>query len=534
MRLHTLALAALLSWSATAQWSIDPAAPMVVTNAANDQRYMRAIADADSGFYVFWSDLRNDPAKADLYGQHFDSEGNALWTANGELLMSHATWSFNNLSPLLMPDGSVIVCFLTRNTNINGDTARAMRFDANANMLWTEPTTLLAGSDFRSIQAVLSGSSAYVVAYCESCQGGYGCKLQRVSMDGTAQFPLPGGTTASSYYGPFTIHPDGVGGIMFNIRAGNGAGTPLKAQRYDSLGTAVWPGFIDLADATGLNYTFATGMDATRVQTVVWEVAGDLRMNRVDTLGASLWSPAVQTATDLPTYAQQDPSILVTNDALFVAWSDNRPPASNSDLYLQKYEPSLGAELWAADGIPVIQMNTFLPTTGMVPSDSGGVVVTIEGNIDGYSAMRVRSDGSLAWPDPVAFCEPSFNPYYAERVHLSDGLGGVVAFWQSFAGDLYGGRIYRNGKLYNDVGFAEADQASMTIAAYPSPAQDAITFELPASVRILAVELFDASGRRIGIAHTQRTLDIQTLNRGLYTARVLTSEGVRTSRFIKQ
>ena len=164
-----------------AQWSTDPAAPMVVTNVANAARYSAAIADADSGYYVFWSDLRNDPAKGDLYGQHFDSEGNALWTAGGELMLSNPTKSINQVAPLLMPDGSVIVAYMTRTDILGGDTVRAMRFDADASALWAEPSVLLTGLDYRSMKMVVSDSCAYMVAYCESCSGGgYGCKLQRV------------------------------------------------------------------------------------------------------------------------------------------------------------------------------------------------------------------------------------------------------------------------------------------------------------------------------------------------------------------
>lgn len=507
------AFSLLLALSSPAQWSTDPAAPMPVCNAANTQQYMRAIADADSGYYVFWSDLRNDPQKADLYGQHFDSEGNALWTANGELLLTHPTRSFNNLAPLLMPDGSVIVSFLTRSTNIGGDTARAMRFDADANAMWPQPAVLLTGLDIRSIQVALSDSCAYVVSYCESCQGAYGCRMQRVRMDGTMQFALPGQTMGSIFYGPYTIHPDGAGGILFNIRAGNGAGTPLKAQRFDSLGAEVWPGYIDLADANGLNYAFASSMDGSMKQTAVWEVSGDLRMNRIDTLGVPSWSPTVQPACDLATYTQADPSVLAVDDALFIAWSDNRPPASNADLYVQKYDLATGAELWTSDGVPAIQINTFLPATGLVASDSGGIVVTHDGNVEGYMAMRVRADGTLAWADPVAFCDPPFNPAYEKRIHLPDGNGGVVAFWETFAGDVYGARIYRNGKRYNDVAISEVASASV-VRSYPNPATDILLIEVPSGQRIVQAHVINGLGQVVAVQLQQGCVDVSGLANG--------------------
>lgn len=518
--------------AAVAQWSNDPADPMVVCNAANDQRFIRAIADADSGYYVFWSDLRNDPQKADLYGQHFDSEGNELWTANGELLMSHPTKSVNRMAPLLMPDGSLIVAFLAGANAYIGDTLKAMRFDADANTLWSEPSVLLTGLDHRSLQLVLSDSCAFLMAYCESCgSGGYGCRMQRVRMDGTVQFPSVG-IVATSNYGPYTVRPDGAGGIIHSIRCGNGAGTCLVAQRFDSLGTPVWPGYINLADGNGLNYAFATANDEGMNQTAVWEVNGDLRMTQVDTLGIPTWSPAVQVATDLPTYSQADPSVVVNDDALFVAWNDNRPPASNVDLFLQKYDLTTGAALWATDGIPVIQMNTFLPRTGMVLSDSGAVVVTQEGNIDGYSAMRVRGDGTLAWSDPTVLCVPSFNPANVERVHLPDGNGGLVAFWQTSAGDIYGARVYRNGKRYNDVGLVETAQLT-TIRSYPNPATDVLVLDLPSDQRIMQVQVINGQGQVVEVPFACRSLDLRSTAQGCYVARLHTAKGVYTAHFIK-
>ncbi len=385
------------------------------------------------------------------------------------------------------------------------------------------------------MKVVASDSCAYVVAYCESCGGGgYGCKMQRVRMNGAVQFALPGQTTASNYYGPYTIHPDGAGGVLFSIRCGNGAGTCLKAQRFDSLGTAMWPAYIDLADADGLNYAFSTTMDDTGAQSAVWEVNGDLRMNRIDTLSNALWSPPVQVASDLAVHVQDDPSILAMGNELFVAWSDSRPPAALRDMYIQKYDLGTGSELWATDGVPAIQINSFLPKTGLVGSDSGGVMVTFDGNLDGYSAMRVRNDGTQAWPAPVAMCTPSFNPFYEQRVQLPDGTGGVVAFWQSFAGDLYGARVYRNGELYNDVGIEEASRPQL-ITAFPNPAQEHITFNLPVDQRVIGIDAMNSRGASIRLntlPEATNTYDVSGLAGGVYAVRLVTPDAILISRII--
>lgn len=508
--------------------------PMVVSDAPNAQRLMRAIADADSGYYVFWSDLRDNPSKGDLYGQHFDSEGNALWTANGEQLMSDPTSSINQVAPLLMPDGSVIVSYMTGAGVNASDTARAMRFDDNANAMWTEPAVLLTGLDYRSMEVIPSDSCAYLVTYCESCGGGgYGCRMQRVRMDGSVQFALPGQAMASTYYGPFTIHPDGAGGLLFNIRCGNGAGTCLKAQRFDSLGTPVWPDYIDLADANGLNYAFSTTVDASGAQTAVWEVNGDLRMNRCDTLGSPLWTPTVQYACDLPTYVQGLPSAIATGQHLFIAWADNRPPASNADLYLQKYDLTTGSELWAADGVPVIQLPSYIPTPRLVPSDGGEVIGIMDGS--SYAAMRVRADGSLAWASAVSFATAN-TPFYDDRVELPDGSGGVVAFWESSLGDVYGARIYRNGDLGSHVGLAE-NLPPAQLHVFPNPATDLLRFDLAGIERASQVDVLDTDGRLVNGARANiadRTIDLTGLAAGAYVARIRTHMGTHHARFIKQ
>ncbi|MBL7985912.1 MAG: T9SS type A sorting domain-containing protein [Flavobacteriales bacterium] len=507
---------------------------MVVCDAANDQRYLTAIIDADSGYFAFWSDTRNDADKAQLFGQHFDSEGNSLWTPGGELLLSQPGRSINELAPVLMPDGSVIVVYTNAPAAVAfGDTVNAMRFDANGTALWTTSAVLNTGNPYLTPKVILSDSCAYAMVNCYNCNAGFGAyRIQRVRMDGDVVFPLPGPEVGSGWYGPHMIQPDAAGGALVTMRCGNGAGTCLKAQRYDSLGIAAWTGYIDLADASGLGYAFTTTVDENASQVAVWEVVGDLRMNRIDTTGAPLWSPAVQVATDLAVHVQQNPAAVAIGNELFVAWSDNRPPANFLDLYVQKYDLATGAELWAPDGVPAIRINTYIPYTGLVASDSGGVVATFDGNVDGYSAMRVRNDGTPAWPEPVVFCTPAFNPNGSRRTHLPDGHGGVVAFWENATGSFYGARIYRNGRLYDDVSIPEKAHGG-NVGAYPNPAQDRITFQLPAGERALGVDLFAAQGAVSTVDPDGQTIHIDQLMSGAYVARVRTQNNVFTARFIK-
>jgi len=504
---------------------------MVVCNAANNQALPSAVADANSGFYVVWSDLRGNGSKAEIYGQHFDSEGNALWTPNGQLLLSHPGRSLNQNAVLRLDDGSFLVAYTNAlNTSSSADTLNAMRFAADGTAMWASPSVLMTGSGvYQSPRLMRSGAGAIAGVYCDFCQFNGGFLLQRVLPDGAIIGPQTGVLIGGSN-GPFTLEPDGVGGSYFTTRQGNGSGAPLRAWRVDSTLTTVWSA-LDLADANGLSYNYGTTTAPDGSLTAVWEYNGELKMNRIDTTGANLWSPTILPAC---THAaiQTSHAALIHDGALFVSWRDGR--TDSLGLFMQRYDLGTGAPEWNPTGNPAIIENVYIPTSRLVASDSGAVIGIMDmSGPHGYCAMRMRADGSKAWDEAVSFAT-NYGPFYGERTELSDGNGGAVSFWRNNNGDLYGARIYRNGKLYNDVGITEATRPTMAIAAYPNPSQEAITFDLPANERILAVELFDASGRSIGMANTQRTLDIQALTPGLYTARLITSAGLRTSRFIKQ
>lgn len=182
MKYAYIALAFLPALCAQAQWSTDAANPMVVCNAANDQRFMRAIPDGYTGWYVFWSDLRNNTNKADLYGQHFDAEGSALWTPNGTQLLTLPVSSVNEVAPVVLANGNVMLAVLSsaNNTN-NADTVRAVLIDANGNMLWTEPALLSVNGpgvfgncfSFSIPRGIASGDGVYFCYHGDS-QGSNG------------------------------------------------------------------------------------------------------------------------------------------------------------------------------------------------------------------------------------------------------------------------------------------------------------------------------------------------------------------------
>lgn len=315
-------------------------------------------------------------------------------------------------------------------------------------------------------------------------------------------------------------------------RCGNGAGTCLKALRVDSSGTAVWSIVLDVAaGGPGLNYEFTTVADAQGTIISAWEqVGGDIAMARYDTAGTMLWIPSpVLACTE--THDQNKPAIILLENSLYMAWRDNRP--GGSGLYTQRFDLATGEAQWEPDGHPTIIDNYYIPTARIVPSIGGIVGIMDLGGTSLYSAMRVNSNGSNAWATSTAFASTNM-PFYGAREELPDGMGGVVSFWVSAAGNIYGARIYGNGELGNHVGIEEAE-ASVRLNIRPNPTTSRLEVISTGSI-MTAIELINSDGRitrRFGCNGTNAVIDVSDLPAGIHVVRVRNEFGWTSRRFIK-
>lgn len=64
--------------SALAQWNSNSQLNTPITTATNWQIDLRMVEDGSKGTFIVWKDYRN--GTPDIYAQHIDSSGIALWT----------------------------------------------------------------------------------------------------------------------------------------------------------------------------------------------------------------------------------------------------------------------------------------------------------------------------------------------------------------------------------------------------------------------------------------------------------------------
>lgn len=536
MKPPLLAFTLLLASSSTAQWSTDPAAPLAVCIAANDQTSLRAMPDGNGGWYAFWIDKRADGVTGQVYGQHLDAEGYAQWTANGKLLISVPDTSIKELAPALLDNGNVLINYIY-GPSVWQFSLHAMAFNAAGDPVWAQPTVLdEAGTSmlgFDQVTAISTTGGAYIGWYDNFFGGSNLLNVSRLNNDGTLPWGAGGHDIDMAYYGPFELHDDDDNGVMVQWRTGNGAGAALFAMRVNADGANAWPLNVQTsANNQGLSYAFHTVETGSGAQITVWrDVPGNIVMARLDTSGVLSYANSPLPVCAYASYHDL-PKLAMSTGTLFAAWADNRPPAANGDVYLQKFDTD-GSPQWTVDGIVGVQISTNYTTPGLLASDSGAVIAMTDGNVDGYVAMRILEDGTQAWSTLGTFCTFDFRPFYNERIEMPDGDGGVVSFWRTWNGDLHAARITRTGAAAGSMDVSEVDD-HFAVTCFPNPTNDRITFQLPAGAVAVRVELIGILGTTHGIVAANNSLATDQLAPGAYTARIRTAGGMFTTRFVKQ
>lgn len=535
----TLLLALALTASVHAQWSTDPAAPLVVCNAANGQSGVSALPDGSGGWFVLWLDERADGTNAQVYGQRYDGDGLALWTANGKALLTPAGETVAEYAAAVLDNGDLLVAYVHRPATYQ-DTLSAQAFDADGAAVWAQPTHIAqSGSPILGISeldAFASAGGGAIIAWYDTYFGGSnGVNCTRIGNAGDLPWGPDGYAIPGATYGPFEVFDDGALGALVQWREGNGSGAQLRAMRVDSTGANHWAANVNSSLGSGLNYAFGSVTGANNALITAWRnMPGHLEMALLDTSGAFPWGAAPLVLCDFAS-SQDKPVLCAAGNAYVAAWADNRPPANNADVYVQRFGAN-GQLQWAVDGLPAIQTNSYIPTPGVVPGNGDAVIVTMDATVPGFCAQRILGDGTQAWAAPTAFCTAAFNPFYADQVKLPDGAGGVVAFWSNQS-DVYAARIYENGQLGDHTGVAAAATPGDALRIAPSPTAGPLSVQLPAGLALRTVRVRDAQGRITALPVVARTgerlqLDAAALAPGAYVLELGTEAGLRYGRFV--
>jgi hypothetical protein len=369
-----------------------PETGILVCGASNHQRDPQIVSDGLGGMYVAWVDER--AGNTDIYAQHVDGTGAALWPTNGILVKSGTTQQLIDV----VSDGShgVIIVWL-----YEPDRIRVQRLDTTGSEQWTAGgADVQCSNDAVDMVAVGDGDGGVILAWSEQRSADYDIYAQKVDYRGFEVWPSGGVTVFTS--GVDDVKPDidcdGSGGALIAAEVG----TDVRAQRvFASSGVWIAAGRLVSDGSPADPSAPAICNDGVGGAYVAWhELEGSggntgIRARRVDPGGTVQWaSPAVVSSAD---YIQQDADVITVGPGnAVVCWETEGIDAW--DVYAQKID-AYGSALWTVDGVYVCAESGEQVDPVIAGTNGSDVVIGFLNREHGdvLYAQKINSSGGMEW-----------------------------------------------------------------------------------------------------------------------------------------
>jgi hypothetical protein len=464
-----LLLLCTLAPSAHAAWPGDPTVNLPVCTASGDQSGPASIPDGAGGIITAWTDRRS--GNYDIYAQRVDSQGMIQWASDGVPVATGADGQFD-LSIATDGVGGAIIAFRDQGPVFGSDNIYAQHLDAGGNALWGPQGTLVCGvtGNQQGPRILEDGSGGAYIVWNDfrvnsnsSDSDLYG---QRIDGSGALLWQSSGV--------PICVLPTESGSPLL---VSDGAGNVLVAWMdkrngpfdYDLYAQSVSPSGSSLWAANGVPFCAVPG-DAQLFGMVSDGAGGfvagwldfrnlatsglDIFVQRVNNSGTPLWTPNGVAVCTAP-FTQTTPTVAPDGTGgAFIAWGDARSGiAYEEDIYAQRVN-GVGAPQWAANGIPVCAApgtQFFLPRA--ISDGAGGVIIAwpdLRGADSDIYAQRLTGAGGRLWAlngRPISSAPQS----QGSISMVPDGAGGaILAFMDGRAvtnADIYAQRVEASGSL---------------------------------------------------------------------------------------
>jgi len=490
----------------SAQWTNNPGTPLRVCTTNSNQYGPWIFPDGSSGQYIFWLDDRaeaTNPSDVKLFAQHLDQNGNRLFHDTGKMIVDHPTLKTADFSINRDGQGKFWISW-GMTTSIRLDSIVIRKFDdVSLNPIWpTSKTIARIATDFNvtgltSMQIIPTADSVSLL-YMVTWMGGSTYKfINRVSANGNVRFG--NGKTFTGYnqnYGSSTalINPDGT--LFLIQRNANAAGSRVNAWKFDKKMNRNW-GPKSLVPAPGLGgNSFNIVSDGANGFVMAYVRAnGDIIATRVDSAGNFVWTPAQRPICDHSSQ-QNSPEITKVDNNLYCVWTDNRPPANNSDIYMQKLD-LMGNQLWNPKGRVVFRLNSYIPVPRIFPAADGNLIVASHHSTIGFVAQKVRPDSSFVWPGYGLLIASgnTLTPSYGSFGLSAGANGNTFVAWQGFSAKIYVAGVAENGTLLTSI--EDRIEKGNGLKIYPNPAKDMVQIEGLDPKVANQIAIFDAAGRKV-------------------------------------
>ena len=516
--LTSASAALLLPVIAQAAWPSVPSQNLPVCTARGIQIYRTAVSDGVGGVFTAWSDTRSDTS--DIYAQHIDAAGNLLWGANGLKVCGAPR---DQDQPVLSSDGAggAIVVWRDFRSGATGD-LYAQHINAGGSALWPlNGLALCTAPDEQASPVIVPDGAGGAIVAWEDWRSSTPCiYAQRITGSGQAKWRVggrPQSTAAAPMFQPIAI-ADGLGGAYFAWLQQGGTDYDLYGQHAEADSSLQWTAAarpICSAPGDQLQPVLAlAGAPANANSSglfVLWQdrrnADADIYAQRFTYYGFPLWAaggvPVCQWLND-----QTDPAVVGdANGGFICVWHDTRGGAE--DLYAQRLDANATA-LWTAGGLAVCTAPNTQQFPAIASDGQGGAVIAWEddrsGGTDIYG-QRLSAAGSRRWAANGLLVTNAPGAQYQATVVTNPDTVAIVV-WQdqrASGSDLYAQRIPFAVTL--DAPLAAGDALRLSAGPEPSAGAVELRFTLAAAGQC-ELAIFDAAGRAI------RTLAAGTLPAG--------------------
>ncbi|HWB26740.1 MAG TPA: T9SS type A sorting domain-containing protein [Chitinophagaceae bacterium] len=394
------------------QWNGDSTQNTPVCNAAGAQSFPRSVPDGAGGAFICWQDYRDGKYLGNIYVQHLDGKGNAVWAKNGIAIDT----GNQSERPRIVTDnaGGIIVAWIDHRyaTQTNNEEADifAQRIDAGGNAVWAvNGVALDSNADPKAHIAILAdGKGGAFLAWDEYYQSRANLIFgQHVDGNGNILWgTLPYAPKICYPSSGFAYEPqvvtDGRGGMIvcwYDNR--DGSDDNIYAQRLDTNGTKKWNYSDLIVCQADYDQEYPRMIpDGNKGAIIAWDdnrtgyfgPTFDVYIQKLDSSGNKKWLNSTDPwynnngiAVCTAQYRQFFPQL--TSDSAggaYVAWCDERESFA---LYAQRINNN-GDTAFKANGIRITPRLSY----------SGAVLFAEDANI--LSMMTDNKGNALiAWPD---------------------------------------------------------------------------------------------------------------------------------------
>ncbi len=478
-------------------WTSNTAINTPVSLAPEPQSAPAATGDGMGGAIIVWVDDRNHWSTGyDIYAQHMDSTGRALWAANG-IPVCTAAGIQSSISIISDGNGGAIAAWRDRRSGSNQ--IYAQRLSADGTMQWAENGVAVTDTPDGSPElGLVSDGTGGAIFVWEDLRSNDVANIdiyaQRINKYGVIQWytnELPVASTSFTETHP-AIAADGAGGALIIWSDHSDGSDDVYGQRYNSAGAALWTaGGIKIADdANLLEISRAMVSDGGGGALVLYSRYNNASqeyyfyMQRIDASGSTQWTePTAVTPLSFRYRLLADGM-----GGAILVWDQYDSDGQGNDMSIMAQAVSTYGNLrWPNDGLLIgHKMESPVPNT-LLTDNAGGLVTAWRNSYEisgtGYERIQAQyydHNGQPQWgADPVAV--GTSTSYKFEPVTAAFTDQGAVFTWPEWRNgeqkDLFAQYVLASGDLpglQTPVNMAPADnsQTDTTPLLQASPFTD--------------------------------------------------------------